>query len=274
MRLGHAQINLACLSAFTIFKATTRFIPMNHLIYLLVSYADALLCLCGALYLFLSSGPQSATRRADRTLGVILLAWFAVFVPTCIAPNNSLLLQVNSMSTLSLLLGNLYAILTMLYPLELAQPGWISLRRIGKLLAPYLVLAVIYFVGLAATGEQICNSDDIAGLLLHIGEFNVWFRVVLYIATCVYMVYLLAESMPSILLQTASTEVQKEHIRHYKPLLNAYLTGMFFFAGTYLTLLVYGQIEVLIVHRLFIFGLFGTILYKIVAMRHHRIPGK
>lgn len=135
--------------------------------------------------------------RALRTLAFILAMWGVAYVPACFSPSHPLAEEMYPMSVFTLVGGNLYVILTLLYPLEATRPGWLGVRSVGRLMLPFIAVTALYFIVLGLTGQPVRRLDDQADIWLHIGEFNVWYRFVLYLSVCLYIVYaLLSTSTP------------------------------------------------------------------------------
>lgn len=144
---------------------------------------------CAAL-LFVQSLRSGADRRPRRALALILLMWGAAHVAFGLQGTAITAPACHPVSVPALLGGNVYVIISLLYPLELARPGWITSIRVAQLLLPFLVVTGIYLLVLGLSGESVRDLDSLASLLTHIGEFNVWYRIVLYLSICFYMVYM------------------------------------------------------------------------------------
>lgn len=151
-------------------------------------YCGAALYFSGALLLLLQARRGGSERRPRLVLAFILLMWGTAHIVFGLqeisGPTHY------PMSVLTLLGGNVYIIVSLLYPLELARPGWITPIRVAQLLLPFLVVAGIYFLVLGILGEPVRNLESLASMLTHIGEFNVWYRLVLYLSICFYLVYM------------------------------------------------------------------------------------
>lgn len=162
--------------------------PASILLYRIFTWIGIAVCLGGgSLLLYRSYGS-----RPRRILGFILLMWGLANIIQVILTLTGCLRVHYSFSVGILILGNLYVIVTMLYPFEVIRPGWLTWRNAIRLLAPYAGIVGFYFLVLLLRGEAIRHLASPADLLLHISEFNVWFRIVLYLTVIGYIVCAMA----------------------------------------------------------------------------------
>ena len=91
---------------------------------------------------------------------------------------------------LVLVSGNLYLIILLLYPLEIVRPGWLSLKRVGIVLLPYVSVTLLYYIVLFLLGQKILVLHNIGQLIEHIGEFNVWYRLLMTLSIIIYLAFL------------------------------------------------------------------------------------
>ena len=162
--------------------------PASLLLYCLISWFGIAVCLGGGLLLLW----KSRGNRARSILGFILLMWGCAYVLQLALFLSGRMQSYYSFSVEVLIVGNLYVIVTMLYPFEVIRPGWLTLRNAARLLAPYAGIVTLYFLVLLLRGETIRPLASPADLLLHLGEFNVWYRIVLYLTVIGYIICAMA----------------------------------------------------------------------------------
>ena len=92
--------------------------------------------------------------------------------------------------TFVLVAGNFFLIVLLLYPLEVVRPGWLSLKRAGILLFPYAALSLLYYAGLYLLGQEPLLLRDTGQFMEHIGEFNVWYRLLMIVSIVLYLAFL------------------------------------------------------------------------------------
>ena len=228
------------------------------LLYHALSYVGTVLLLGGAAFSFLRARRGGADARALYALCFTLAMWGIAYLITCLHPQQVPLVDFRPMSVYSLTIGNLFVIVCLPYPLELARPGWITFRRVALLVAPYLGITLFYFVLLALLGQSAQELRDIPDLLARMDEFNVWFRVVLYLSVCGYIVYLLMNTGVRALEGRHGGEASDP--RRTRRLL-IYGIGMIFITAAYLSVLLYGTVGMLTVHRAIAVTFFGIVLY-------------
>lgn len=233
------------------------------IVFRIFSYTLSAVCLCGSVLLFLRSLRNGLHVRTLRTLAFILLMWGLPSLPDCLFPQAAPWLSSEPMGVLSLFGGNLYVIVCLLYPLELSRPGWIRVRSVALLLLPYLLLAGIYFSVLHGLDQNIRTLHNATDLLLYFGEFNVWYRLVLYLSVCFYLAYLfLSTSVSALEMRHMNDAVPPRIDRRGIAWLRFYGIGMVFVSIAYLGVLLYGNTESLAAHRLVATLFFGIIAYN------------
>ena len=82
--------------------------------------------------------------------------------------------------------GVLFLTLLILYPVEVMRPRWLNARRLLMLFAPFIVFT------LPTLFMSMTRLYSLPELWAHVGEFNVWWRLLSMLATVVmYYVFLL-----------------------------------------------------------------------------------
>lgn len=87
-----------------------------------------------------------------------------------------------------LVCGILEILLMYLYPLEVVRPNWITLKRLFLLFLPWLLVGCVCVL----IYPDIRDLSSFAEILRYIGEFNVWFRLlILFLCFIPYTILLL-----------------------------------------------------------------------------------
>lgn len=150
----------------------------------------AVICLGGASLLFL----RGRNNRSRRLLASIMLAWGIFYVIRIVGMlmgnQNLYFTKVDIANVFLLTSGNLYLIILLLYPLEIVRPGWLNLKRTGLLLLPYIGVTLFYYFVLSLIGQKPLILSDINQFMEHIGQFNVWFRILMTLSIAAYLAYL------------------------------------------------------------------------------------
>lgn len=148
------------------------------------------ICLGGATLLFL----RGRNNRSRRLLAFVMITWGLVY---CIRVTGVLLgsqnlnfTRTNVAEPFILVTGNLFLIILLLYPLEIVRPGWLNLKRTGILLLPYVSVTLLYYIVLSLLGQKPQALHDMDQFLAHLGEFNVWYRLLMSLAIVVYLAFL------------------------------------------------------------------------------------
>lgn len=92
--------------------------------------------------------------------------------------------------TLVLVIGNLYLIVLLLYPLEVVRPGWLNLKRTSILLLPYISVTLFYYIVLFLLGQKPLKLHNMDQFMEHIGEFNVGYRILMILSIIAYLAFL------------------------------------------------------------------------------------
>lgn len=71
--------------------------------------------------------------------------------------------------------GLLMVTLLCLYPIEVIRPGWLNARRLLMLLLPAILIGVIFYL----SGIKLRQLQTFGDMLAHIGEPNVYWRLIL-----------------------------------------------------------------------------------------------
>lgn len=150
----------------------------------------SVICVDGAILLFL----RGRNNRSRRLLAGIMLAWgliYVIHVAGMFFGNQYLnFIRTDVADPVVLVGGNLYLIILLLYPLEIVRPGWLSLKRVGIVLLPYVSVTLLYYFVLFLLGQKILVLHNIGQLIEHIGEFNVWYRLLMTLSIIIYLAFL------------------------------------------------------------------------------------
>lgn len=164
---------------------------MTTTLYNILSYAGGGIFLIAAALLLYQALRGGIHPRARFALAFSLLMWGLVCLASCVGESPVIPVEFNAMSISVLVTGNIFIIICLLYPLELSRHGWINLRNITQLALPGIVIVGFYFGMLALLKQPIRELNNGEGLIEHFGEFNVWYRLVLYLSICFYVAFLL-----------------------------------------------------------------------------------
>lgn len=138
------------------------------------------LCLFGVLFLLADfRGVRSRRVFALQLLLVGLSAGFSVMrslLQGDVAEPSSRLL-----SPEVLIYGNIYAIIMLMYPLELLYPGRMTFGRYFKLFLPPLLTGLFYYGYIRLTGCQMTAVGSFQDMLANFPKFDVWFRFTIVI---------------------------------------------------------------------------------------------
>lgn len=150
----------------------------------------SVICIGGSSLLFL----RSRDNRSRRILAGIMMTWGLFYVVRLIGmlmQNPDLnFTQIDVANVIVLISGNFYLIVLLLYPIEVIRPGWLSLKRTFLLLLPYLSVTMFYYIVLFFLGEKPLALHTMEQLMIHIGEFNVWYRLFMCLSIVVYLAFL------------------------------------------------------------------------------------
>lgn len=237
-------------------------------LYLIVSYAGTLLLLGGAAAVLFRALRTGENAKALYALSFTMLMWGLVYLTSNLVPSEILPDRFQPMSLFTLIGGNLFVIICLLYPLEVLRPGWISARHIAQLMTPYLIVTLAYFLVLALLGQSPRRVNSVAELLSYMGEFNIWYRFVLYLTVCVYIVCLLVNTnIRALDIRHRSSGSVPPLDRRVRLWLRIYGTGMAFITIAYLCVMLYGSLTSLIFHRLTVVIFFTAIACSVLFDR-------
>ena len=154
-------------------------------------YISTTFYLFGGVFMLL----RGRENRSRRVMGYILLLFAACYMLRTVG----VIFDIEYIGSLFsykfghiiLLTGTLCIISAFMFPIEVMLPGWLNLKRVLILYAPFILLFGIYYLILAITGEKIEYLTDYKSLFASIGHFNVWFRAILVAMSFVYIILLL-----------------------------------------------------------------------------------
>lgn len=229
----------------------------------IITYICSAVYFGGAVLLFAQSLRGGSMARTRLALAFILVMWGSAHVVFGLQLPAFSGTAFHPMSVLSLLWGTLYITISLLYPLELARSGWNDGRYMAQLLQPFLVVSGLYFLVMGSTGEQVFDLSSVASLLTHSGQFNVWYRFVLYLSICFYLVYLFMHTSVTALDAHPLPGVEKpEYDRSTIMRLRIFGAGMVFISLVYPMVLLFGSPVYQTVHRILSVTLFGIITWS------------
>lgn len=219
------------------------------------------ICLGGAALLFI----RARGNRSRRILGYIMLLWgLAYSLHTVgLACGFASFLKTELLASFRLVGGNFFALILMFYPLEIVRPGWLTWRKYVAILAPYLLLVLVYYGGIRLCGQQVVALHSWQDFAAHAGEFNVWFRFILLLSVAVYVAVLLA------IIHRCEVRYRRWCRNNYANLermdiswLHYYGVGVGAIGVAYLCLLFIGSTGSFLAHNLTVQVFFAYTLYK------------
>lgn len=141
------------------------------------------------------SGVLLCLQRAGNKKPRIYLAIFTFFTASELAYRLYVTYQTRVVSTVDEVLplyvmvcGILEILLMYLYPLEVVRPNWLTPKRLFLLFLPWLIVGFICLLIL----PDIRDLTSFSEMIQYIGEFNVWFRLlILFVCFIPYTILLL-----------------------------------------------------------------------------------
>ncbi len=139
----------------------------------------------GSLFLFLQWGGN----RSRLILAYTMLLWGMDYVVRLAATLwlGAPIAKEAFFSPVFLVMGAFLVLMLIPYVLEVVRPGWINGVRFLYLVLPWLILSAFYYIVLFFRGEPVTELDGFGQLVIHLSQFNVWFRFVLLILVFVYL---------------------------------------------------------------------------------------
>ncbi len=214
----------------------------------------------GASLLFLRAGAN----RSRRLLGGILLlnGLLYAFQLYSRLTGSMLFVSRDFFSPATLLIGVFFVFIILPYIIEVMRPGWITWKRAGLLFLTYLCLLLCYLVPVALLGKPVAKLTGPADFWAHAGEFNVWFRPVIFLVEMGYLI-----TMHSLVFryqakyrkwcreQYSSSEQMGITWLHYFEL------GLYGILCNYLLLMFVGTSAIFVVHQFLGITVFSFALY-------------
>lgn len=146
---------------------------MPEVLFVILHFLVCTLLICGVLLCL-----QSAENKRPR----IYLAIFMFITASelsyrlYVAYRTGVLSTVNQILPIYVLVSGIAEIMLMyLYPLEVIKPNWITPKRLFLLFLPWLILGCVSVLIYPYFRDLSSFSD----MMQHVGEFNVWFRLLL-----------------------------------------------------------------------------------------------
>ena len=147
------------------------------------------ICMAGAILLLL----HAEGSRSKRLLAYVMLAWGVAYAARAFGILFGFMgtMESNILAPFVLIAGNLYAIITLFYPLEVVRPGWLNPKRCLLVMSPYLVIVAFYFAVMYLLGETPVCLAHWGTFLINMRQFNVWYRLVIAFSVFAYIAYLI-----------------------------------------------------------------------------------
>lgn len=219
------------------------------------------ICIAGAILLLL----HAEGSRSKRLLAYVMLAWGIAYVIRIFGILLGFMgtMESSVLDPFVLIAGNLYAIITLFYPLEVVRPGWLNPKRCLLVMSPYLVIVALYFVIMYLLGEAPVCLDHWDTLLINMGQFNVWYRLVIAFSVFAYIAYLI------LIVYRYEVSYQQWCDANYASTegmeiswLRFYGLGTMFIMFAFCWILLDGNTYCYVVHNIIVQLFFGFIFYK------------
>ena len=237
--------------------------PSPDVVLPLLQALNGFICLGGAFLLLRSEGPNRSRRLLTMVLG-----WWGLFYGLRLASMLTGAFGIDfvhrsMLDIVTIVAGTFFLFMSLLYPIEVVRPGWLTWGRTFLLFSPYVVLTLIYFIVLAVLDQRPLALQDWQDFVMHAGSFNVWFRFVLILVLLFYLLILfpIVMTYKEMYEQWCSSNYADdeymaiEWVRHYG--IGLYAIGLAYFA-----LLFNGESWTLVLHGLVVLCFFTYVIYR------------
>ncbi len=133
----------------------------------------------GLFLLLRSEGPNRSRRLLSMVLGLWGLFYGLRLAGMLTGAFGFDFVHRSMLDIVAIVVGTFFLFMSLLYPIEVVRPGWLTWGRTFLLFSPYVVLTLIYFIVLAVLDQRPLALQDWQDFVMHAGSFNVWFRFVL-----------------------------------------------------------------------------------------------
>lgn len=168
-----------------------------------------------------------------------------------------------------LILGNVYAFIMLLYPIELLTPKRMTAGQYLKLFIPAILPGLFYYAYIRLTGTIMTGLDGWRDLLPNIHRFDVWFRFTLLI----YPLWMLASILQRHKRGTARRRDNFSSTGDIRPgWIEAYLFGFFILLLSYTIVMLQHKPQNVLAHGCCILVFFCFTLYRILQQEIRSRP--
>lgn len=213
---------------------------------------------------FFLSGILLCLQRSENKRPRIYLAILMFTVATEIAYRLYLAYQTRGITTVNevlpiyvLVTGVTEILLIYLYPLEVIKPGWLTMKRLFLLFLPWLLIGGVCML-IYPNFRELSSFSDI---VQYIGEFNVWFRLLIVFGCFIPYTMLLL----SISYRWLQSNVDSRWI--YKYAIGVQIIGLLFS-----TVVLTGSVSVSCIHLLYGILFFFYVVYQELFVRLYIVP--
>lgn len=200
-------------------------------------------------------------------LAYTMLLWGIVFsIDLILSFINVNPVTVSIMSVTNLTICNFLVITTLLYPLEVVIPGWLSKKRTFLLYLPFIGVTFIYCLVMLILHEKPMDILSYSMFAENIGKFDIWYRFIMLLCMFVYG-YILFRMLYRY--EKRYVKWKNDHysdmeymdiswMKHYTFLMNIMFISylLILFNGSYLTFLIYNVFVIIAFAYIFYKGLF------------------
>ena len=149
-----------------------------------------LLTLFESIILFL----RTRANLARRILAYVMLMWGLSYLARYVSlylPDDNFSESYSLFRVNVLLVGNYFITSMYFFPLQVFLPGWLNWKRVVLLFMPTFAIMMFYLIVMWLTGQEALELTSYAQIWEHLGEFNVWYRLVLMFSNAIYIYIIL-----------------------------------------------------------------------------------
>lgn len=214
---------------------------------------------CGGVVLAL----QAKGMRARKILSICMLTFGMMCFGRSLIPQDTLGVSPGFASSRMIFGGALFAMLVILYPIEVIRPGWINAKRHLLISSPFVVLAAIYFADILLLDSEDHILTSLEDGVAHMHYLNVWIRIPIVLVTIGYVVTLV------VLLERNAKRYNKriaDNFSNLTPYAIKWLRfvgfSMLIIVATWVFWIVYGGIVGGVIYILLVIPILCLMIYK------------
>ena len=231
---------------------------IQHFLFNVLLYIAAILCIHDSIILFI----RGRHNKPRLMLGITTITWGLMYIVLIISSMNHLITY-PLFSGEALISSHIFICLMFLFPLEVLLPGWLNAKRTLVMITPICILSLIYFIGLKLTGQHIERLMTFNELMDSLGDFNVWYRFIIFFCNLVFLFFLWK------LLNQNELKYKKWQNENFSDLENVDISWMKLYKKMMSTIIIcyvivsiWGSIWSIIIHTFIVIISFSILFYK------------